>query len=90
MFLTSFAKFLKSTSNFEDFEKTKMTIIAYYFRNYRRRKMWLEYCLKTPVSENHSTVNTLKGPKHYLNLIDSTFIIFFFILIETELQKCLS
>ena len=44
-----------------------------YFQNYRP----LLKCLKGPVSENPSTVNMLKGPKHCWNVQISIFILFF-------------
>ena len=48
-----------------------------YFRNYRLSKTWLDQSLKSVVLENPPTVNMLKSPKHWRNLHDSTFIIFF-------------
>ena len=48
-----------------------------YFRNYRLSKTWLDQSLKSAVLENPPTVNMLKGPRHWRNLHDSTFIIFF-------------
>ena len=47
-----------------------------YFRNYRLSKTWLDYPLKSAVSEHPSVVNMLRGPKHFTNLHESTFIIF--------------
>ena len=44
-----------------------------YFRNYRLRKMWLDKCLKIPVSEDSWTVKIASGLKHCCNLNDSTF-----------------
>ena len=35
-----------------------------YFPNYGLRKMLLENCLKSPVSEDPSTKDTANGPKH--------------------------
>ena len=49
--------------------------------------MWLDKCLKSPVSEHPSKVNMLKGPKHCLNLGDSSFIDFFITLGKTELEN---
>ena len=46
-----------------------------YFRSYGLRKTWLDKCLKSPVSEDHSTGNVLNGSKHYVNLNDSAFTI---------------
>ena len=37
--------------------------------------MWLDKCLKSPVSEDPSTSNMVNGPKHCWNLSDSTFTI---------------
>ena len=36
-----------------------------YFRNYTLPKTWSGKCLRSPVSEDPSTVNMLKGRKHY-------------------------
>ena len=58
-----------------------------YFGTYKLRKTWLGKCLKSPVSEDPSTRNTLNGRKYCSKLNDSTFtdaiipekkIIFFF------------
>ena len=48
-----------------------------YFWTYGHGKMWLDKCLKSPVSEDPLTSNMLNVPKHCLNLNDSTFTIFF-------------
>ena len=40
-------------------------------------KTWLDHSLKSAVSEHPSTGNKLNVPKHFWNLHDSTFIIFF-------------
>ena len=47
-----------------------------YFWTYGHGKMWLDKCLKSPVSEDPLTSNMLNVPKHCLNLNDSTFTIF--------------
>ena len=47
-----------------------------YFWIYGFRKMWLDKCPKSPVSENPSTSNMINGPKHWWNLNGSTFTIF--------------
>ena len=47
-----------------------------YFWTYGLGKTWLDKCLKIPVSDDPSTNNMVKGPKHCLNLNDSTFKIF--------------
>ena len=44
-----------------------------YFENYGFQKTWLDNCLKSPVSENPSTSNMVRGPKHCWNLNDNTF-----------------
>ena len=36
-------------------------------------KTWLDKCLKTTVSGDHSTGNMVNGLKHYFNFNDSTF-----------------
>ena len=38
--------------------------------------MWLDKCLKSPISENPSTGNMINGPKYCFNPIDSTFTVF--------------
>ena len=47
-----------------------------YFWTYGHGKMWLDKCLKSPVSEDPLTSNMLNVPKHCLNLNGSTFTIF--------------
>ena len=73
-FSESFFAFLKSTLNFVDFQK-KIPSQTMCFRNYGLRKKWFDKCLKTPVSDQTSTSNMVKGPKHICNLDDSTFTI---------------
>ena len=58
-----------------------------YFRYYGVGKKWLYNCLKSLVSGNPSRVKMLKGPKHCLNLHESTFIIFFITLGEIEFEN---
>ena len=47
-----------------------------HFRNYGLRKMWLDKCLKSPVSEDPLTGNLVNEPKHCFNLNHSTFTTF--------------
>ena len=47
-----FAAFLKSSSNFERFEKKKVTPIAFVFRKLPTPKTLLDKCLKTLISED--------------------------------------
>ena len=58
-----FAAFLKSSLNVEYFEK-KMTFTAFVFPKLRTLKTWLDKCLKSLVSEDPSTSNTVNVPKH--------------------------
>ena len=51
-----FVSFLKSKSNFENFEK-KMTPIAYVFPKNGPPKTLLDKCLKRPVSEHRLTAS---------------------------------
>ena len=44
-----------------------------YFRNYRLRKIWLDQCLKSCVSEDPSTDNMANESKHSSNLNESSF-----------------
>ena len=41
-----------------------------YFGNYGLRKLWLDQCLKSPVSEYPSKSNMANGPKRFSNLKD--------------------
>ena len=47
-----------------------------YFWTCGLRKTWLDKCLKSSVSEDPLTSNTVNGPKHCLNLNDSDFTVF--------------
>ena len=47
-----------------------------YFWIYELSKVWLDKCLKSPVSEDSSTNNMGNGPEHCAKLNDSTFTIF--------------
>ena len=44
-----------------------------YFFTYKLRKTCVDKCLKSPITEESSTSNIVKGPKHCSKLIDSTF-----------------
>ena len=46
-----------------------------YLRIYRPRRTWLDKSLKAPVRENPLTSDTVNGPKHWLNITESAFII---------------
>ena len=47
-----------------------------YFWTDLLRKMWLDKCLKSSISEDPSTRNMANGPKHCWSLNSSTFVIF--------------
>ena len=47
-----------------------------YFGNYGLPKIWLDQCLKSPVSEDPSKRNMVNAPKHCSNLNNRTFTIF--------------
>ena len=70
-----FFAFLKSRFIFESFQKKRWSFCLMYFWTYGLRKTWLDKCLKSAVSEDPSTSNMRKGPKHYWNMNDSTFTI---------------
>ena len=74
-FLGMFFVFSKYILNLEFFLK-KLTLIADMFPKLRTPKMWLDNCLKRPVSESPSTSKMLNCPKHCWNLNDSVFTIF--------------
>ena len=69
-----FAEFFKSRITFKYFEK-KDHLIDFIFPNLRPPKTWSDKCLKSPVSEDHSTGNMVNVPNHYWNLHDNIFII---------------
>ena len=56
--------------------KKKMTLVAFAYVKLWTPKMWLNKCLKCPVSEAPSTSNMVNGLKHCWNMHHSTFIIF--------------
>ena len=69
------------------------------FKNYGLQKIWLDKCLKRPVSEHLSTVNMLKRvnpsivnmlkrPKRYMNLHETSFVIIFHHSERDWLAKC--
>ena len=58
-----------------------------YLRNYELRKTWLDKCLKSPVSEDSLTDNIRNGPKHWLNVTKSTFIILIYQCDGNSVQK---
>ena len=47
-----------------------------YWRNYVFWKVWLDKCLRRPVSEDSATSNMLNDPKYCWNLYESNFIKF--------------
>ena len=47
-----------------------------YWQNYGLRKVWLDRCLKSLVSDDLTTSHTVNGAKDCLNLYDSNLIIF--------------
>ena len=61
-----------------------------YFWTYGLWNTRLDQCLKSPVSEDPSTNNTVNGPKHIWNLNDSTFIIYIDKCEENSVGKSLS
>ena len=74
-FCQSFAAFLKSTINFEQFEK-KMTLITFVFLRFGTPKTQSDKCLKNSVGEDAPTSNMVNVPKHCRNLHHSTLVIF--------------
>ena len=63
-----FAAFLKSWLNVEYLEKKNMTLTAFAFPKLRTLKTWWDKCLKSPLSEDLSTSDMVKVPKHCWNL----------------------
>ena len=54
-----------------------MIVIPNVFPKLQTVKTWVDHSLKSAVSEHPLAVNMLNGYKHFRNLHDSTFIIFF-------------
>ena len=72
-----FPAFSKSTESLEHFEQEDDLQRLFISKNYRLQKAGLFKNLKSPVPEHLWTANMLKGPKHFLNLHSSIFLIFF-------------
>ena len=70
-----FVAFLKPRLNFEHFEKT-MNLAAFVFPKLRSLKLWLDKCLKSPLSEDPSTSNMVNVRNHFSSLHHMVFIIF--------------
>ena len=60
-FSVYFVPYLKSSWNFEYFEKKKLTLLDFVFPKLRTPKTWLDKCLKSPVLENLCTSNMVMG-----------------------------
>ena len=67
-----------------------MTLIAFVFPILRTPKRWLDKCLKSTVSEDPSTSNMVKVPKHCWILHHITFIRYFDHFQENGVGKRLS
>ena len=74
-FSNFFSAFLRSSLNFEHFQK-KITLIADAFPQFWTPKSMVRLLSKKSSSEDPSTSNMVNGPNHCWNLNDSTFIIF--------------
>ena len=75
----TFSQFLPAFSKFRlilNILKKKMTLTDFVFPKLRTLKTWLNKCLKSPVSEDPSTSNMVKVPKHCWKLHHRPFIIF--------------
>ena len=59
-----FSPFLKSSLNFEHFQKKGWLSSLRYFQNYGLLKTWLHQCLRSPVSRELSEGNMVNAPKH--------------------------
>ena len=70
-----FRAFSKSALNFEHFQK-KDDLIAYLFLTLRRRKTWLDICVKSPASDYPLKRNMVNGSQLCLNLSERSCSIF--------------
>ena len=75
-FLNSFLNFLNLDSIFKIFSKKVWPRSVLYIWTYGLQKTWLDKFLKSPVSEDPSTSNTVNGPKQFSNLNETSFTIF--------------
>ena len=73
VFRDYFFAFSKFTFNFEHFQTKDGPHSWCIFWTYGLEKIWLDNCLKSPISEDPSTSNMVKRPKHCWNLNGSTF-----------------
>ena len=71
-----FTSFLKSSLNFEHFEKKDDPHSWCISEMNGLPKTWLDQGLKSPVSEHPSKNNMLNAPKHCSDLKDTSFTIF--------------
>ena len=74
VFSESFSAYFESPLNFELFEK-RMTLIAYVFPNLPATKDVVREISESSVWESLSVSDMVNGPKHWLNINESTFII---------------
>ena len=68
--------FWKFKFNFEYFLKKRWLSKLMYFLTYGLGKAWLDKCQTSPISEDPSTSNMVKGQKNFWNLNNSSFTIF--------------
>ena len=64
-----------------------MTLAAFLFPKLRTLKMFLDKCLKSPLSQDLSRTYIVNVPKHSSNLYHITFIIFLITAKSVELEK---
>ena len=81
-----FVPFTESSWHYKYFRK-KMILISNVFPKLKTVKLWLDHSPRIGVSECPLAVNMLKGLKHLWTLHESTFIIFFVILMGNDLQN---
>ena len=75
-FCQMFSTFLKSTLNFDNCQKKKMTLIACLFLRLRPPKTWLDQCVKSRDSDCLPKTNMVNVSQHCWNLNESTCSIF--------------
>ena len=61
-----------------------------YFWTCGLEKTWLDKCLKSPVSDDHSKSNMVNEPKSFSNMKDSTFTLSIDHCEGNSVRKCLS
>ena len=75
-FCLNFFQTFRNPQQISNILNKNITVRAFAFPKIQTLKTWLNKCLKSPLSEDHSISNMVNVPKHCWTLHHSTFIIF--------------